>query len=102
MARTGRSPVPFLGLQIIHAYDRVLGSRLHTQGVLTMSVTKRIKKMLKRKTWHSVVPRRHKKTEEPSDFLERIIRLAATRCSMASWGQPFEAIASWMLLSKKK
>ena len=67
-----------------------------------MSVLKRIKKLLKQKTWHSVVPRKHKNPEEAADFLERIIRLAATRCSMASWGQPFEAIASWILLSKKK
>jgi len=57
-----------------------------------------IKKLLKLKTWHRIVPRTRKKPEEPTDFLQRIIRLAATRCSMASWGQPFEAIASWMLL----
>ncbi len=38
------------------------------------------------------------KPEEEKDFLRRIIRLAATRCSMASWGQPFEAIASWLLI----
>jgi len=38
------------------------------------------------------------KPEEEKDFLRRIIRLAASRCSMASWGQPFEAIASWILL----
>jgi len=65
-----------------------------------MSVMKRIKKELKLKTWHSYVPRKHKNPEEAVDFLERIIRMAATRCSMASWGQPFEAIASWILLSQ--
>jgi hypothetical protein len=60
-----------------------------------------IKKLLKLKTWHSIVPRKHKKTETSVDFLERILRLAATRASMASWGQPFEAIVSWILLSKE-
>jgi hypothetical protein len=59
-----------------------------------------IKKWLKMKTWHSIIPRKHKRPEEAVDFLERIIRLAATRASMASWGQPFEAIASWFLLAK--
>jgi hypothetical protein len=59
-----------------------------------------IKKWLKLKTWHRVVPRSRKKFEEPFDFLDRIIRLAATRASMASWGQPFEAIASWILLAR--
>jgi hypothetical protein len=59
-----------------------------------------IKKWLKLKTWHRVVPRSRKKPEDALDFLDRIIRLAATRASMASWGQPFEAIASWMLLAR--
>ena len=59
-----------------------------------------IKKWLKLKTWHRIVPRTRKKPEETMDFLDRIIRLAATRASMASWGQPFEAIASWMLLAR--
>jgi len=58
----------------------------------------RITKLLKLKTWHRIIPKKRKKPEEPKDFLERIIRLAATRASMASWGQPFEAIASWILL----
>ena len=44
--------------------------------------------------------KKSKKLESETEFLRRIIRLAATRASMASWGQPFEAIASWMLLSK--
>ena len=65
-----------------------------------MPFAKRIKKLLKQKSWQSIVPRKHKKPEDAVDFLERIVRLAATRCSMASWGQPFEAIVSWMLLSK--
>ena len=63
-----------------------------------MKVIKAIKKLLKRETWSPIVPVRRKKPEGEADFLRRIIRLAATRASMASWGQPFEAIASWMLL----
>ena len=47
----------------------------------------------------SATPKR-KRPEEAEDFLERIIRMAAARASMASWGQPFEAIASWFLLAK--
>lgn len=40
-----------------------------------------------------------KHPEEPCEFLRRVIRIASTRGSMTSWGQPFEAIASWMLLN---
>jgi hypothetical protein len=58
-----------------------------------------IKKLLKRKTWHRRDPRTRRKPEEPKDFLDRIVRLAAPRASMASWGLPFEAIASWILLA---
>jgi len=58
-----------------------------------------IKKLLKLKSWHRIVPRKRKKPEEAKDFLQRIVRLAATRASMASWGQPFEAIASWIITS---
>jgi len=61
-----------------------------------------VKKLLKLKSWHSFIPRKHKNPEDAKDFLERIIRLAATRASMASWGQPFEAIASWMLIAGGK
>ena len=60
-----------------------------------------IKQWLKLKSWHRVIPRSKKRPEGAEDFLDRIIRLAAARASMASWGQPFEAIASWMLLSKR-
>jgi len=59
-----------------------------------------IKKWLKQKTWHRIVPRPAEKPEDSFDFLDRIIRLAAARASMASWGQPFEAIASWILLAR--
>jgi hypothetical protein len=62
----------------------------------------RIKKLLKLKSWHRIVPRRRKSPEEAREFLQRIIRLAATRASMASWGQPFEAIASWFLLARDR
>jgi len=41
----------------------------------------------------------HKKTGK-ENFLARSIRLYAARGSMASWGLPFEAIASALLLDK--
>ena len=50
-----------------------------------MTFLKRVKKRLKQKTWHTYVPRKHKKIESDVDFLERIVRMAATRCTMASW-----------------
>ena len=59
-----------------------------------------IKKWLKLKSWHRITQRRRHSPEQATDFLQRIIRLAATRASMASWGQPFEAIASWFLLAR--
>lgn len=46
--------------------------------------------------------RRRKKIEDPCDFLRRVIRIASTRASMASWGQPFEAIASWLILNMEE
>jgi hypothetical protein len=39
---------------------------------------------------------------EPSIFFKYLLRLAAIRCGMASWGQPLEAILAAFLLARPK
>ncbi len=43
-----------------------------------------------------------KKRDYTRSYLWRIIRQAAGRCAMASWGLPFEAIAAWILTDDEK
>ena len=45
---------------------------------------------------------KRRKSINVRSYLWQIIRLSVTRCAMASWGLPFEAIAASMLLRDRK
>jgi hypothetical protein len=57
-------------------------------------------KLIQRQSWHSrKLFKATKVTDDSRAYFYRILRLASTRASMASWGLPIEAITSWLLLA---